>query len=282
MLDCGPGMNSVRLLLVLFSATLLSAADTVLWEPGKVISVEQVSTPAREPDPSCRAVPKGANPPASCRPSNLRAEHFWRVTIEAGNKRFVVRPYRTQNLLNALNPSETEYVDPKLDTASKIEVAVVSSKTLRLRTDQGPGIAAMVDSQELLSRPAASVPETIPAPQTPAKLWAAISVAQPVFSLKEAGTLTLSFAVVNDGETAANPNVEASHLIINGAEPNDWRMIIGNGPRTAEFTALAPGRSLLFTYQLGSRYFAKPGVYTVRWEGPGYQSLEITFRVLQN
>ena len=185
----------MRYLLVLSFVTLLRAADTTLWEPGKVVAVEQVSTPAKEPDPTCRAVPKGATPPAQCRPSNLRAQQFWRVTVEAGNKRYVVRPYRAQSLLNSLNQSETDYVDPNLTAGSAIEVAVVSSKTVRIRTDQGQGIPAIVDSQELLAKPAPSI---TPAPSVaaPQKLWSAISVAQPVFQLKEAGTLQLYFAVV--------------------------------------------------------------------------------------
>jgi hypothetical protein len=35
-----------------------------------------------------------------------------------------------------------------------------------------------------------------------------------------------------------------------------------------------------FTYQLGSRYFAAPGVYTVRWEGQNFRPPDITFRVM--
>jgi hypothetical protein len=263
-----PAINRFSVALLCF-ATVLTAADDVLWEPAKVVSVEQVSTPAKEADPSCRGVPKGQVLPARCRPSNLRAQQFWRVTVETSNKRFTVRPYRAQGLLGALNPSDTEYVDPKMTKGSAIEVAIVSSTTVRLRTDHGEGIPAIVDSQELLSK--------LEAPQ---KLWSAIGVAQPVFSLKEAGTLQLHFAVVNDGETVANPNVEATHLIINGSEPKDWSFVIGNGPRTAYFSALPPGQTLSFTYQLGSRYFAMPGVYTVRWEGPDFRSPEITFRVM--
>lgn len=261
---------TTRYNIVLFSfATLLAAADTTLWEPGKVIAVEQVSTPAKEPDPSCRAVPKGANLPAQCRPSNLRAQQFWRVTVEAGNKRFVVRPYREQSLLSSLSPSETVFVDPHLATGSAIEVGVVSSKMVRLRTDQGPGTPAMVDSQELLSKPTAAAVIPVAAPQ---KFWAAISISPAVFQLKEAGTLQLSFAVVNDGDAAANPNVEASHLFINGSEAKDWSFIVSN--------TLPPGQTLSFAYQLGSRYFSTPGIYTVRWEGPNFRSPEITFRVM--
>jgi hypothetical protein len=156
-----PSKSSFGLLVIAnLVAGICSAADNPLWEPAKVVAVEQVSTPAKEPDVSCRAVPKGATPPARCRPSALRAEQFWRVTVEVGNKRFVVRPYRPAKLLDAFNQDATDYVDPHLTAGSSIEAAVVSSKAIRIRTDQGQGIAALVDSQELLSTPV-----TAPRPQ---------------------------------------------------------------------------------------------------------------------
>src|SRR5205807_3236623 len=99
---CLLSINGVSTVLLWFAVSL-AAADSTLWEPGKVVAVEQVSSPAKEPDPGCRSVPRGANPPARCRPSNLRAEQFWRVTIETGNKRFTVRPYRAQSLFASLN-----------------------------------------------------------------------------------------------------------------------------------------------------------------------------------
>ncbi|MBZ5677887.1 MAG: hypothetical protein LAP61_26870 [Acidobacteriia bacterium] len=154
-------------------ASLCAAADT-LWEPATVVAVEQVSTPAKEPDASCRSLPKGATPPARCRPSALRAEQFWRVTVDVGNKRFVVRPYRSAKLLDALNQDATDYVDPHLTPGAPIEGAVVSSKTIRLRTDQGAGIPAIVDSQELLSTiQVTSKPESAPPPRPQAfAAWA--------------------------------------------------------------------------------------------------------------
>jgi len=136
-------------------AGICAAADNPLWEPARVIAVEQVSTPAKEPGQSCRAVPKGATPPARCRPSALRAEQFWRITVDVGNKRFVVRPYRTPKLID-LNQDGTDYVDPHVMPGSPIEVALTSSKAIRIRTEQGAGIPALVDSQELLSTPASS------------------------------------------------------------------------------------------------------------------------------
>ena len=140
-----------------------SAADTPLWEPARVVAVEQVSTPAKEPDASCRSVPKGATPPARCRASALRAEQFWRVTVDVGNKRFVVRPYRASKLLDALSQDAADYVDPHLVPGVAIEAAVVSSKAIRFRTDQGQGIPAIVDSQELLSTPVAALKVPQPA-----------------------------------------------------------------------------------------------------------------------
>ena len=71
--------------MLLVGASVWAAPETLLWEPGKVVTVEQVSTPAKPPDPSCRAVPKGATPPARCRPSSLAAQHYWRVTVDVGN-----------------------------------------------------------------------------------------------------------------------------------------------------------------------------------------------------
>ena len=144
-------MTCSRILLFAFTGLAVSA-QAPLWELGKVVAVDEVSVPAKAPDPSCQAIPKGATPPARCRASNLRAQHYWRVTVEVGNRRFVVRPYRALNLLDALNQDGADYVDPKLTASSPVEVAIISSKTVRLKTDPGQEMPAVVDSQELLSK----------------------------------------------------------------------------------------------------------------------------------
>jgi hypothetical protein len=132
-------------------AVVCAAADAPLWEPGKVVSVEPVSTPAKEPDPTCKSVPRGAVLPPKCRPGNLAAEQYWRVTIEAANKRYVVRPYRAASLIDSLNQAAPNYVDPNLAPGAAVEIAVFPNKTLRLRTDQGQGMPALLDSQSLIS-----------------------------------------------------------------------------------------------------------------------------------
>jgi hypothetical protein len=154
------------------SFAAVAAADTALWEPAKVVSVEQISVPARDPDPSCHSVPKGENLPERCRPENLRAQTFWRVTVDVGNKRFVVRPYRTPKFLDSLNQSGTLYVDPKLTTASAVEVAVLSNKAIRLRTDQGQGTPALIDSQNLIAGAPAPAPRPKAAPVAVARISA--------------------------------------------------------------------------------------------------------------
>jgi hypothetical protein len=110
--------------------------------------------------------------------------------------------------------------------------------------------------------------------------WIAIGVAQPVYRLADVAKLQVSFVVVNDGDAAADPGIGSSQLFINDIEPRDWRIVINNGIRSPSFTALPPGEVLSFSYQLGPRYFTKPGVYRVRWKAGSVQSPEITFRVL--
>jgi hypothetical protein len=84
-----------------------------------------------------------------------------------GNKRYVVRPYHEPSLLDALSQDGTVYVDPNLTAASSVEVAVLSNKAIRLRADQGPGMPAIVDSQELISKSEPPLKVELPSPPRP-------------------------------------------------------------------------------------------------------------------
>jgi len=111
------------------------------------------------------------------------------------------------------------------------------------------------------------------------KLWAAISVNEPVFRDGYTKDLQMDFAVVNDGQTTIDPKTNSSHLFINGEELKSWQFIAGNGPRSGNYNALPPGDSTSFGYALGD-LFEKPGVYKVRWEGENFKAPEIMFRVM--
>ena len=115
--------------------------------------------------------------------------------------------------------------------------------------------------------------------QPHAKLWAAMTVQQPVIPKNRINDLTLTFAVVNDGDSTVNPGVVSSHLFINGVELKEWTWVTTNGPKTSFNTALPPKRTLLFGCGCG-QYFSKPGVYTLRWQGENFRAPDLTFRVL--
>jgi hypothetical protein len=110
-------------------------------------------------------------------------------------------------------------------------------------------------------------------------VWAGIAVQQPIFAEGGVDTLLVKFGVFNGGTSTINPSVETSHLLINGVEPEDWRNVIINGLRTPQFNSLPPGEWLDFGMALG-RYFRRPGVYRVRWEGDNFKTAELTFRVV--
>ena len=115
--------------------------------------------------------------------------------------------------------------------------------------------------------------------QRHAKLWAAMTVQQPVIPKNRTNDISLTFAIVNDEDSTVNPGVPKSHLLINGVELKEWEFISSNGPGTSFDSALPPNRAWMKTYSLG-KYFQKPGVYTVRWWGENFKAVDLTFRVL--
>jgi hypothetical protein len=114
------------------------------------------------------------------------------------------------------------------------------------------------------------------------KLWAAISVNKPVldWDVVTVDPFMVYFALVNDGETAVNPEVEASQLFVNGKELKDWSFIIRNGPRDERWKKLPAGDYLSIGYDLG-KHFEQPGPYKLLWKGKGFQSPEFVFRVMR-
>jgi hypothetical protein len=112
------------------------------------------------------------------------------------------------------------------------------------------------------------------------KLWAAISVNQPLFREgHDTNLLQINFALLNEGDRVVDPKIPGyPRLIVNGKEL-DLSSVPGVGPRDERFKALPPGDFLLFGYALGA-HFDRAGVYKVYWQGEGFRSPEIVFRVL--
>lgn len=117
------------------------------------------------------------------------------------------------------------------------------------------------------------------AQQQSTNLWAAISVSDPLFQESWTKDLMIHFTLVNDGSEIIDPKIESSKIIINGEELENSGFIFGNGIRSKNWNALAPGDALRFSLGL-NEYFKKPGIYKVSWKGENFHAAEIIFRVM--
>lgn len=124
------------------------------------------------------------------------------------------------------------------------------------------------------------------------RLWAAVSVSDTILNWDdltwEVGLrppFMIRFYLVNDGDKAIDPKIESSTLFINGKECKgeddkvNWQQSIGNGPRDDRWEALPPGDYIGFGFAVGDS-FKEPGIYRVKWKGEGFESPEVTFRVM--
>ena len=76
----------------------------------------------------------------------------------------MVRPYRAPKLLDSLNQEGPIYVDPNLTAGTTLEVAVYAGKSVRLRTDKGDGVPAILDSEDTIAKAEASAKVESPPP----------------------------------------------------------------------------------------------------------------------
>jgi hypothetical protein len=198
-------------------------------------------------------------------------------TTETGEYTFLVVPHRSYELhfYSAGFRPEKKSVTADKDTD-------VGTLTLAVSGIAGSGRVVTEFPVELPASSAEGQRKSQGQKPTPtSKLWAAITVPQPI--VEEGGEtdrLQIYFGIYNGGDSTVSPNVESSHLFVNGVEPPDWQIVISNGIRNELFASLPPGQTLQFTYLLGPRYFQKPGIYTVRWQGENFKSPELTFRVV--
>jgi RNA polymerase sigma factor (sigma-70 family) len=113
------------------------------------------------------------------------------------------------------------------------------------------------------------------------QLWAGMSINQPLFRVgKDTNLLQFNFALVNESDKVIDPRIPGyPRLVVNGKEL-DVSSIPGAGLRDERFQALPPGDNLQFGMAAG-RFFEKPGVYRVYWQGEGFRSNEVDFRVVK-
>lgn len=128
---------------------------------------------------------------------------------------------------------------------------------------------------------AAEAPRKDPAETEKLKLWAAISVNEPVldWDVFSKPSFVILFGLVNDGNKTVDPHIGDSKLLINGKEYKDWAFTIANGPRDDRWNALPPGDNLSFAVSMGD-HFKDAGIYKLQWKGKAFQSPEFTFRVM--
>jgi hypothetical protein len=118
-------------------------------------------------------------------------------------------------------------------------------------------------------------------PEPNAKLWAGLSVTSPTIGaddVQDGQFFMVSFALVNDGDKAVDPEIDSSQFLVNGKELKDWGFIIRNGPRGKDFESLPAGQIVRFGKGMG-RYFTEPGVYKLQWKGKAFESAVVEFRV---
>jgi hypothetical protein len=119
------------------------------------------------------------------------------------------------------------------------------------------------------------------AKQVKRKVWAGISVNQPVFGNDSPRRVLIDIALVNDSDKTMDVerDLDSSQLIVNGKEWKDWDVTIANGPRDDRIRALAPGEDISIRFDLHD-LFKSPGIYKVTWKGKAFEAKEIEFRVL--
>jgi hypothetical protein len=111
-------------------------------------------------------------------------------------------------------------------------------------------------------------------------LWAALTVPEPVLSLDRADKLQASFALMNDTNGSLDPKVGSWILVVDGIPCLDSGKLLGDGPRDQRWKSLPAGDCLRFGYRLGD-LFKTPGTYTISWEGDGFESAPVEFRVVK-
>ncbi len=95
--------------------------------------------------------------------------------------------------------------------------------------------------------------------------------------------------MMSDSNEPLVPRIRSSKLLINGQAYQHWPNIVSDLSTTGRqaslhdkvhvYDTLRPDEGIVFGHHF-EEAFSKPGIYRVRWEGDGFRSPEIMFRVV--
>jgi hypothetical protein len=163
--------------------------------------------------------------------------------------------------------------------AERLQAIMAAAEAARAQAE----IAARFVSQSAYDNPSATSPRqntTVSPASSSTSLWAALAVNHPIFERGRTKDLTIEFTLVNDGDTAIDPRIAESTIVINDNDLADSGEILGGGPKDARFQSLPAGAHLQLSFPLGD-HFHEPGIYRVSWKGARFQSPEVFVRVVR-
>jgi len=109
-------------------------------------------------------------------------------------------------------------------------------------------------------------------------LVAKIGLSQSDPTVETVPEMFVKFSLKNPGKVSVDPVLTQTELVIDGKPFEQSALLFGNGPRDARFSSLPAGDTIDFSYAIGY-YFRKAGEHTLLWRGPGFEPVQIKFRV---
>jgi hypothetical protein len=85
--------------------------------------------------------------------------------------------------------------------------------------------------------------------------------------------------VENLGKETLDPDIDHSHLTVNGQPATSWNLALGNSGHLATWNELPPGKSVSGKWRLGKALFPAPGDYTLVLTVSGVAAAPITIHV---
>ena len=89
-------------------------------------------------------------------------------------------------------------------------------------------------------------------------------IAEPLeFSMDERASFEIGLEAKNTGNTAVDPTLYDTELLVESEHNYAWDLAVQNGPREEAWWNLQPGETVTATWALGEAMFTQPGEYQV-------------------